>query len=198
MNDQHPLWVFHQANRPPLSTGCGPSGAPQWDQRGPGFPRLVHGRIDIGAFEVQTTPIASLVGRDPGTGEWWTALSNGTNGFTNVAAAAWDPSATWVDVQTGDFNGDRFTDIVGRDLRSGQWWVGLSDGHGHFSTSLFLSRCGQFATQKPRGQTTPTWIVEQLLEGKPSEVVELYDRFAELVQNGEPTKALTFPPKLSK
>jgi predicted outer membrane repeat protein len=115
-----------------------PSGAPQWDQRGPGFPRVVHGRIDIGAFQVQQAG-ASLVGRDPGTGEWWTALSNGTNGFTNVAAAAWDPSATWVDVQTGDFNGDGFTDIVGRDLRSGQWWVGLSDGHGHFTTSRWAT-----------------------------------------------------------
>jgi hypothetical protein len=27
--------------------------APEWDQRGPGFPRVVNGRIDIGAFEVQ-------------------------------------------------------------------------------------------------------------------------------------------------
>jgi hypothetical protein len=29
--------------------------APEWDQRGPGFPRIVNGRIDIGAFEVQAT-----------------------------------------------------------------------------------------------------------------------------------------------
>jgi hypothetical protein len=29
--------------------------APDWDQRGPGYPRIVSGTIDIGAFEVQNT-----------------------------------------------------------------------------------------------------------------------------------------------
>jgi hypothetical protein len=32
--------------------------APEWDQRGPGFPRIVNGTIDIGAFEVQNTGAA--------------------------------------------------------------------------------------------------------------------------------------------
>src|SRR5262249_36341377 len=30
------------------------SDAPEWDQRGPGYPRIVNDIIDIGAFEVQT------------------------------------------------------------------------------------------------------------------------------------------------
>jgi hypothetical protein len=33
------------------------SDAPEWDQRGPGFPRIVNDQIDIGAFEVQATGI---------------------------------------------------------------------------------------------------------------------------------------------
>jgi hypothetical protein len=42
--------------------------APQWDQRGPGFPRIVGGIIDLGAFEVQDggpgSP-AALLGQPP-------------------------------------------------------------------------------------------------------------------------------------
>jgi hypothetical protein len=33
--------------------------APAFDQRGPGFPRIVNGQIDIGAYEVQATGIPS-------------------------------------------------------------------------------------------------------------------------------------------
>ena len=45
--------------------------APEWDQRGIGFPRIVNGTIDIGAFEVQATgaplpanPLAVLITAD--------------------------------------------------------------------------------------------------------------------------------------
>jgi hypothetical protein len=38
--------------------------APMWDQRGPGFRRIVNGTIDIGAFEVQA-PAASYPTRQP-------------------------------------------------------------------------------------------------------------------------------------
>jgi hypothetical protein len=34
--------------------------APEFDQRGPGFPRIVNGTIDIGAFEVQATAMPAL------------------------------------------------------------------------------------------------------------------------------------------
>jgi hypothetical protein len=32
-----------------------PADPPMWDQRGPGFPRVVNGRVDIGAYELQAT-----------------------------------------------------------------------------------------------------------------------------------------------
>src|SRR5207244_10022636 len=41
------------------------------------------------------------------------------------------------DVQTGDFNGDGFSDIVGRAKETGQWWVSLSNGSGGFTTRLW-------------------------------------------------------------
>ena len=49
---------------PALGAGD-PIGAPDFDQRGPGFPRVVNGAIDIGAFEVQPAPtVASVVVND--------------------------------------------------------------------------------------------------------------------------------------
>jgi hypothetical protein len=32
-----------------------PVDPPEWDQRGPGFPRIVNGIIDIGVFDVQAS-----------------------------------------------------------------------------------------------------------------------------------------------
>jgi hypothetical protein len=38
-----------------LASDSNPADPPEWDQRGPGFPRIVNGRIDIGSFEVQAS-----------------------------------------------------------------------------------------------------------------------------------------------
>jgi hypothetical protein len=56
--------------------------APEWDQRGPGYPRIVNGTIDIGSFEVQNT-----VGPAGG----WTAAVPATG---VLAAATASPDAT--------------------------------------------------------------------------------------------------------
>jgi hypothetical protein len=37
----------------PARAAGDPTDAPEWDQRGPGFPRVVNGAMDIGAYQVQ-------------------------------------------------------------------------------------------------------------------------------------------------
>jgi hypothetical protein len=47
--------------------------APPWDQRGPAFARVVHGTIDIGAFEVQ--PASTVAWINPAGGPWEVAAN---------------------------------------------------------------------------------------------------------------------------
>jgi hypothetical protein len=46
-----------------------PTGAPDFDQRGPGFPRIVGGTIDIGAFELQPAPSVANVQINDGSAQ---------------------------------------------------------------------------------------------------------------------------------
>jgi hypothetical protein len=46
------------AGSPAIDAGDN-TGAPDWDQRGPGYPRIVNGIIDIGAFEVQSSAVVA-------------------------------------------------------------------------------------------------------------------------------------------
>ena len=69
---------------------------------------------------------SSILGRYGAAGQWWMAASTGSS-FSNSLWASWNPNVTWVDVQTGDFNGDGHADIIGRYLQSGQWYVGISN-----------------------------------------------------------------------
>jgi autotransporter-associated beta strand protein len=71
------------------------------------------------------------------SGDWWVAVSNGST-FTNQMWGHWDPTVTWLDVQTGDFNGDGLTDIVGRNAQTGEWNVAISNGSS-FTTSVWGS-----------------------------------------------------------
>jgi hypothetical protein len=97
---------------------------------------------DTGGSKVTVTALASsivkagIVGRDLHSGQWYTGISNGTS-FNTSVWGTWNSTVTWVDVRTGDFNGDGKTDIVGRDARTGQWWVALSNGSNAFSTAVW-------------------------------------------------------------
>jgi len=89
------------------------------------------------ATQKVTTPApAGIVGRVAQSGQWWVAKSNGSSGFSNSFFTSWSPAVTWVDVHTGDFSGDGRDDIIGRDLASGNWWVGVSNGSSYV-TSLW-------------------------------------------------------------
>jgi autotransporter-associated beta strand protein len=81
---------------------------------------------------------SSIVGRNGATGQWWMAASTGSS-FTNSLWTTWNPHFTWVDVQTGDFNGDGHADLVGRAKETGQWWVALSNGSNGFSSTLWTT-----------------------------------------------------------
>ncbi len=47
----------------------------------------------------------------------------------------WDPSATWLDINTGDFNGDGLIDRIGR-TSTGQWWMAKNLGSSFQSVYL--------------------------------------------------------------
>jgi hypothetical protein len=76
------------------------------------------------SVRVNTPGVAGFASQ---TGEWWVALSNGSS-FTTSKWSAWSTGGTWVDVLSGDFNGDGLTDIAARDANTGKWWVGVSNG----------------------------------------------------------------------
>jgi hypothetical protein len=60
-NGGHTQTHAPQRGSPALDAGDN-AGAPRWDQRGPGFPRIHNGRIDIGAVEAEGTGTAPAGG----------------------------------------------------------------------------------------------------------------------------------------
>jgi hypothetical protein len=72
--------------------------------------------------------------------------------LSNQLWAAWSPAVQWVDVHLADVSGDGKANLVGRDLASGGWWVGVPSGNG-------------FVTQK-WGQWSPavTWVDVQVAD----------------------------------
>jgi hypothetical protein len=115
-----------------LSGGSTASGTSLWTSWSP---KVSWVDVQVGDFNGDGS--ADLAGRVSQTGQWWVAISNGSTAFTNQLWGAWSPAVTWVDVKVGDFNGDGFTDIIGRVAQTGQWWVAFSNGSSAFSNGLF-------------------------------------------------------------
>jgi hypothetical protein len=79
---------------------------------------------------------AKLVGEAAESGQWWLAKPTAT-GASSTLQGYWAPTSggpTWVNVTTGDFNGDGHTDIIGQVQQNGQWWVSLSTANGFYTT----------------------------------------------------------------
>jgi hypothetical protein len=55
-----PTWTIKPLPGSPAVDTGDQKNAPEWDQRGPGFPRIVGDRMDIGAFQVQPGPATHL------------------------------------------------------------------------------------------------------------------------------------------
>jgi hypothetical protein len=70
-----------------------------------------------------------IVGRVAQSGDWWIALSNGSQ-FVNQRWVRWSTTINWVDVMMIDVNNDGKDDLVGRVASSGEWWGALSTGSG--------------------------------------------------------------------
>jgi hypothetical protein len=94
--------------------------------------------VDVQVGDFNGDGKSDITGRVLQNGQWWTAISNGSTAFNTSLWATWNPAATWADVKVGDFNGDGKSDIVGRYLQSGQWFVGLSNGS-VFNTALWAT-----------------------------------------------------------
>src|SRR5262249_37272621 len=77
----------------------------------------------------------AISGRAKESGQIWTGGTTGSS-FNSSLWATWSSSTTWVDVLTGDFNGDGESDVAARDQSTGNWWVGVSTGSS-FNTTLW-------------------------------------------------------------
>ncbi len=93
-----------------------------YDQRGPGFPRIFGGRIDIGAFEVQNlnglivTGFPTTIMAGAATGNSFTVTARNADGSPNtgytgaITLSSTDPTATFADAATGrPLSGNSYT-----------------------------------------------------------------------------------------
>src|SRR5207244_4590942 len=104
--------------------------------------------VDVNVGDFDGDHRADVTGRVQQTGRWWVGLSTGNSFNSTPWGDPWSTAVTWVDVNVGDFNGDSLTDIAGRVLETGRWWVAVSNGSTAFTSSPWGAAL----------PTTVTWV----------------------------------------
>jgi hypothetical protein len=119
------------AGSPAIDAGDpNPVDPPEWDQRGPGFPRIVNGRIDIGAFEVQATGMPDANGARRGSPDPAVALTGGLH-LPSARRGSPDPAvATTGGLHLVAWSGDHATTIVS-EAPKGRYMTAQGNALGH-------------------------------------------------------------------
>jgi hypothetical protein len=119
-----------------------PTGAPDFDQRGPGFPRVVNGTIDIGAFEVQPAPSVASVQINDGSAQrsMVTSLTVTFNGVVTL-----EPGALQLEGPGGLVPLNVVTSVVGNQTLavitfSGPDIIGGSQPDGDYTLTVMADR----------------------------------------------------------
>ncbi len=84
--------------------------------------------LDVVVGDFNADGLDDLAGRNAENGTWHVATSDGSAFDDSGTLDTWVTDVTWVDVQTGDFNGDAGADIIGRQLETGDWFVTTESG----------------------------------------------------------------------
>ncbi|MCG6154785.1 FG-GAP-like repeat-containing protein [Rubinisphaera margarita] len=84
--------------------------------------------VDVRVGDFNGDQLDDIAVRNSRTGRWVVGGNTGDEQFSLAVAGTWPTSRTWVDVRVGDFNGDGFDDLIGRDLQYGRWMLAQSDG----------------------------------------------------------------------
>ncbi len=75
-------------------------------------------------------------GWTPATGDWYVGLAKTAGGFATTSFGKWSTGIAWLDVLTGDLNGDGRSDLAGRTSNTGVWWFSLSNGSAFTTQSV--------------------------------------------------------------
>lgn len=90
-----------------------------------------------------------LVIRNPKTGNWRLLASTGSSFAASTISGTWPTTTSWTDLVQSDFDGDGGTDLAGRELTTGTWYVSRGTPSG-FETRAWGTTMGATAWQDVR------------------------------------------------